>query len=149
MTINCQRYFSESCQRYNLAQNINTTASLNCLLCSLLSHFQLTNDKMVLECHLIIKPSDYKIWFKETHAYKQKLSEHQLIGIHTIWQTYFPLNVSTFDMHNFWVPHPEVGIIDRTLFTKNIVCPDFLLQTTVSTSELNCDQDKIEFMLTS
>jgi len=41
------------------------------------------------------------------------------IGIHTMLKkTYFPVNVSTFDMHNFEVPHPEVGIIDGTLFTK-------------------------------
>jgi len=89
VTINCQRCFSENCQRSDLAQNIDTTASLKCLLCSLLSHFQLTNDKMVLQCHLIIK-----IWFKETYDYKQKPSEHKLTGIHTVLkQTYFPVNV--------------------------------------------------------
>ena len=51
----------------------------------------------------------------ETHAYKQKSSEHQLVGIHTVWQTYFPINVSIFDIYNFGPPLPEVGIIDMTL----------------------------------
>ena len=68
------------------------------------------------------------------------------MGIHTIWQTYFPVNVQvpltciTLKYHiQKWVS--LTGLCSQ----KNIVFPDFLLQTTVSSSQLNSDKDKIEF----
>ena len=60
--------------------------------------------------HLVISKLD-----SEDMTYKQKSSEQ---GSR---QTFSPINVSTFDIQSFGAPHPEMGIIDRTLVhTKHV-----------------------------
>jgi len=121
---------------WNLPKNfLGTKHRHNIGVECLLFHFssQLTNAKMakasfgrlqnkIEKTHMFTN----KIIANWDRCLQTKIIEHQRGGVHSVWQTYSPiLNISTFDIYNLGAPHPEVGIIDRTLVHIKHFCPSF------------------------